>query len=574
MTDNTTGNRHGDVRQATGAPSRRELLAALGAAVGPAALSGGSDGSTARADHPSPKSDTRKPTRFVLGKEPVRRRKNFLDFSDTELTNFCKAVGYMKDGTDKFTLELTDPLQWDSYVGIHARHCYEHAKPEHQVHWSWNFWPWHRAFLFFLERHLAHVIATKFGDEKAGRAFALPYWDWTSWKAVPNTKARVDRGMPSPFFGLDLSTDFDPAPGGKGDSKPFNLALWDGHRGPTLARPEMKKENEDIGGWKKYTDTIANYYTHPEYVQSMLRNPNFCEVGGKQQVHRDSGPGLMESGPHNAIHDWLGSRYGGFRDMGSLRYAALDPLFYLHHANVDRIWTHYRFTPKPGQPPPEPDNCRFGEALEKWFKTEFTFVDVDGSPVSVTVADTIEKMITVRYAEDEPTKRLLASAGKKSTGPTGDVAVLEDRGVRLSNKSTGTFSIAAAKTTRLAAPAGKKKEAPTAMFLAIEVGRFYYSQRFQVWVYAAQGGGGKEVPVDDEHFVGAFTALDSHSGGRKGGAEGQHVFHVNVSPKLSNFSKVAPAGKPFVLKLVARGTSSAGKEFFLTVKNVTLKVYP
>ena len=39
---------------------------------------------------------------------------------------------------------------------------------------------------------------------------------------------------------------------------------------------------------------------------------------------------------HNAIHSWTGgnSQYG----MSSLDFTSYDPLFYLHHSNVDRIW--------------------------------------------------------------------------------------------------------------------------------------------------------------------------------------------------------------------------------------------
>jgi hypothetical protein len=42
---------------------------------------------------------------------------------------------------------------------------------------------------------------------------------------------------------------------------------------------------------------------------------------------------------HNAIHSWIGgtSPYG----LSTLEYSAYDPLFFIHHSNVDRqfaIW--------------------------------------------------------------------------------------------------------------------------------------------------------------------------------------------------------------------------------------------
>ena len=57
-------------------------------------------------------------------------------------------------------------------------------------------------------------------------------------------------------------------------------------------------------------------------------------------VTRD-GLGALEHYPHNNGHDWVGARFGKNRDMGTLRYAALDPIFFMHHANIDRIWSLY-----------------------------------------------------------------------------------------------------------------------------------------------------------------------------------------------------------------------------------------
>ena len=49
--------------------------------------------------------------------------------------------------------------------------------------------------------------------------------------------------------------------------------------------------------------------------------------------HGSDGPnGQLESVPHNQVHGYV----GGF--MGSFDTAGLDPIFWLHHANIDRIW--------------------------------------------------------------------------------------------------------------------------------------------------------------------------------------------------------------------------------------------
>jgi tyrosinase len=39
---------------------------------------------------------------------------------------------------------------------------------------------------------------------------------------------------------------------------------------------------------------------------------------------------------HNGVHDWVGGT------MGLLETAAADPIFWMHHANIDRIWWQWQ----------------------------------------------------------------------------------------------------------------------------------------------------------------------------------------------------------------------------------------
>jgi polyphenol oxidase len=113
---------------------------ALGAPAGP---------SPARADHPKTKA-----TPFDFNKpQPARSRKSFQDLSDDEVRAFASAVGVMRA-----RVPITGPLQWDNLAVTHAQHCTEDGPDMLQLHWSYLFLPWHRAFLFFLEGHLADVI--------------------------------------------------------------------------------------------------------------------------------------------------------------------------------------------------------------------------------------------------------------------------------------------------------------------------------------------------------------------------------------------------------------------------------
>ena len=51
----------------------------------------------------------------------------------------------------------------------------------------------------------------------------------------------------------------------------------------------------------------------------------------------------MENIPHGPVHVWIGDNtQPNLEDMGSLYSAARDPIFYSHHANVDRMWTIWK----------------------------------------------------------------------------------------------------------------------------------------------------------------------------------------------------------------------------------------
>ena len=49
--------------------------------------------------------------------------------------------------------------------------------------------------------------------------------------------------------------------------------------------------------------------------------------------------GLAEQEPHNWVHVDVG---GDFGEMRSPATAGRDPIFWLHHANIDRIWEMWR----------------------------------------------------------------------------------------------------------------------------------------------------------------------------------------------------------------------------------------
>jgi hypothetical protein len=76
------------------------------------------------------------------------------------------------------------------------------------------------------------------------------------------------------------------------------------------------------------SDSVDLGQTH---VTTWLHSNNSQDFQGKA----DS-PSQAVGGPHGAVHQSLGSF------MHNLPYAAFDPIFFAHHANIDRFWENWR----------------------------------------------------------------------------------------------------------------------------------------------------------------------------------------------------------------------------------------
>jgi tyrosinase len=50
---------------------------------------------------------------------------------------------------------------------------------------------------------------------------------------------------------------------------------------------------------------------------------------------------------HNDVHGWVGG------SMSVVPIAAYDPIFYSHHAMIDRLWYLWQLSPLGQDPPPE-----------------------------------------------------------------------------------------------------------------------------------------------------------------------------------------------------------------------------
>jgi hypothetical protein len=172
-----------------------------------------------------------------------------------------------------------DPRGFTHQANIHCWFCSVSASP---VHGNWQFFAWHRAYLYFHERILGKLI----NDSE----FRLPYWDW---------EISTHRKMPSAYTSPSNNTN----------------PLWNGTRAmsPSDELPE-EDVNEDV--------------MEPVYAAA-----NFSEFGGTAAFS-----GIPEGSPHGSVHVDVGGFAG---DMGAFDTAGRDPIFYAHHSNVDKIWSDW-----------------------------------------------------------------------------------------------------------------------------------------------------------------------------------------------------------------------------------------
>jgi tyrosinase len=197
------------------------------------------------------------------------------------------------------------------------------------------FLPWHRIMLAWLEIHLQRVL----GDA----SFGLPYWDWALdgtppfpggvanpagsalWQNTPDGLG--GQGTPIPSGG---ALAFDP-----NDAASFRVRL-SGTSGGGLQQVPDRGLNRAFGQAEPFgSPTLPTVVDVLEAFNTLLE-PHLATYDAAPYDRTSSGfrnrlEGFLGPGLHNQVHRWVGG------DMGPAS-SPNDPVFFLHHCNVDRIW--------------------------------------------------------------------------------------------------------------------------------------------------------------------------------------------------------------------------------------------
>ncbi|KAK2629543.1 hypothetical protein QTJ16_000363 [Diplocarpon rosae] len=273
-------------------------------------------------------------------------------------------------GLDAFkNLNETSDLSYYGIAGIHGRPYRPWGGVKgsnvggwqgYCTHTSILFGPWHRPYLALFEQVLYGIIqdlAAKFPVntraqyQEAAASFRIPYWDWaatpedgdffpnsvggsTTVSVITPTSNGQAVSIPNPLY----SYNFHPLNPVAGDfvslqGTPYNR--WQSTlRYPTSTTSVSAKSDEQ----EVFQAMASQFAGLQQNVNLILSDPNYTALDAfSNHELRDDGLNTSASleDVHNSVHVAVGGDMG---HMSELDYSSFDPVFWLHHANVDRLF--------------------------------------------------------------------------------------------------------------------------------------------------------------------------------------------------------------------------------------------
>lgn len=199
-------------------------------------------------------------------------------------------------------------------------------RPESWGHDGSIFLPWHRELLYQFEKLLQTV------DSEV----MIPYWDWT------RAKTGADAGYPftHDFLGVDgTDADGDRVKREPGAPSPYPYAF----------DPEAWSSSLDVFDPGDGLDFFQRHFG--EWADAPNLPSNGAVVTGTNTTFRNAISGAIGYTTHRArcedLHNLVHRYCGG----NMLRMTSPnDPIFFLHHANIDRMWSIWQKKVPPGTP--------------------------------------------------------------------------------------------------------------------------------------------------------------------------------------------------------------------------------
>ncbi len=219
---------------------------------------------------------------------------------------------------------------FDIFVVWHHRAMSEFTPPNQMernaAHLGPVFLPWHRLMLIRFEAQLQRVL----GDSN----FGLPYWDWAADGERPTTQQPN-----SPLWKSNcMGGDGDPAANNAVRDGPFSAAAgWHVEVAPNV-NGVLRSVHRPL---RRHLGRVARTLPSKRRVGQVLtagrydRAPWDGAAAGFRNRLEGWIPAASAPNLHNRVHVWVGG------DM-LLSSSPNDPVFYLNHCNVDRIWAAWQ----------------------------------------------------------------------------------------------------------------------------------------------------------------------------------------------------------------------------------------
>jgi tyrosinase len=287
----------------------------------------------------------------------MRIRRDIWNLTQTEgdwpevLVAYERAVGLLR-AADPLVDPPTNPLGWRFLAAIHGI-AGANGNPDTSnalwskcQHGSWYFLAWHRMYILAFEM----IVQDALGDDD----WSLPYW----YALDPDDPQKLI--LPPAF--RDTTAENDLFTTSRSARANGGLPMLD------LTPSVIAALGADI-------------FSTPAGISTF--------GGGERSIPSFDGDerGLLEDVPHGAVHALVGNDYdqagrlvrSGW--MGSFYTAGLDPVFWLHHANVDRLWQVWLdLDPTHRNPTADP----------AWVDASFSFPKVGGGLRTWTIKEILD----------------------------------------------------------------------------------------------------------------------------------------------------------------------------------------
>lgn|GEM_PF-643441 len=465
---------------------------------------------------------------LAQGQPPVRRTLQGLAWNDPIVATYRDAVGIMKQKP------TSDKLSWVSLTNIHGTdpNTYQFCP-----HGNWYFLPWHRAYILMYERTIRYLTSNN--------SFALPYWDWTANPTMPQVflKPTTPDGKKNWLFVNDNAFDQN----------------W-----KRIWPPNKPMPPDEVG-----PSVLQAILQAPDYESFGTTRPN--QPGNMQNnldpswiVDQNSGEqGVLEGLAHNMVHNNIG---GWMPSACSPR----DPIFFMHHCNIDRIWALWNSLGNQNSPDPLWNDMPF---TNNFFNTDGTFYSPKvsdlyvpeqlgytyglGTQMSFTSSPTVMALqsgletlrrapgvantANVRTFTAAAPPQAAATATKPLSIPVPVDANLVAQVIKRNPVSSGLESL------NFSAARDQRASGTRAIAFIRNVA-VTQARDTQYRIFLDGPGVNAQTPVTDPHYVGSFGVIQ-HAG--HGGKHNNPSFAVDLTSAMQRvFANAPPANGRVTLQIL------------------------